>query len=77
MVVVELAGDVIVSEGYVRHGFVLRVTASTPVYLVVVRGVVMVVVSVEMGGVLVVGVLDSIIVDFDPRILIGGPVGQG
>lgn len=79
MVAVELVGDVIVCRGHVGQGFV-AVTECTVTNLTVVhvgQSLVMVVVSFELGEVTVAGVLDSVIVEFGPGILIGGQVGHG
>lgn len=80
MVAVELAGGVIVFGGHVEQGFV-TVAERTVTNLTVVQvgqSLVMVIVSVELGGVSVAGVLDSVIVEPDPLgIVIGGQVGHG
>lgn len=79
IVVVELAGDVIVVGEHVEQGFV-TVTDCTVMNLIVVQvgqSLVMVNVSVEVGGVIVAGVLDSVIVELDPGIVTGEQVGQG
>lgn len=79
MVAVELAGDVIVSGRHVGQGFVTvaECTVTNLTFVQVGQSLVMVSVSVEVGGVTVAGVLDSVVAEFDPGILIGGQVRQG
>lgn len=79
MVAVELAGGVIVFKGHVGQGLVTvaECTVTNLTFVQVGQSMVMVVVSVELGEVTVAGVLDSVIVEFDPGILIIGQVGQG
>lgn len=78
MVAVELAGDVVVSREHVEQVLVTA-TESTVTNLTVVQvgQSLVIVVSNELGGVIVVGVLNSVIVEFDLAILMGGQVGQG
>lgn len=76
IVAVELAGDVSVVGRHVGQGFV-TVAACTETNLTFVQaGQSLVMVSVELGGVTVAGVLDSVFKSTGPGILIGGQVGQ-
>ena len=89
MVAVELAGDVIVFGGHVGQGFV-TVAEFTVTNLTVVHvgQSLVIVVLAELGGMTVAGMLNLVVADVDPEILIGvadpdpgivmgGQVGQG
>lgn len=84
MVTVELAVGVIINGGHVEQVFVTvaEVTGAdfTPMNLTsgqVGQSLTMIPVSVELGGVVVATVLDSVIIESDPVIVTGGQVEQG
>lgn len=77
MVDVELAGDVNVIGGHVGQGFVTDTECTVTNLIVEQVGQSLVMVSVELGVVTVAEVFDSIVVEPDPGIVIGGQVGQG
>ena len=69
MVVVELTGDVTLVTGRTVINLIVEQVGQS----LVVIGVVL----VELGGVTVAGMLDTVFVEFAPGILMGGQVGQG
>lgn len=78
MVAVELDGDVIVSTGQVEQVFVV-LTGSTVMNLMggqVGQSLVMVV-PISLWEVIVAGVLDSVVVEPGPVIVVRGQVEQG